>query len=160
MSARRFLALCTLLLASNWSVALSPNPPPAIPPDIRLTIGVNSTDLFQVYRAFERVATRAKLICRPTMKDYESWRANGFEPMTRDMVCGDSRNYFLIDCSWVNVAPESITIDVGISSAGQANRSRIIRLVAELQKSLKSDASVMTVMQDTWSPEHSSSKIK
>jgi hypothetical protein len=73
--------------------------PPAIPPDIRLTIGVNKTGLFQVYWAFERFAKRAKRMCHPTMKDYESWRANGFEPVMRNMVCGDSRNYFLLDCS-------------------------------------------------------------
>jgi hypothetical protein len=160
MLANKLLALSTIFLASNGSVALSPVVPPAIPPDIRLTIGVNKTGLFKVYRAFERAATRAKLMCHPTMKDYESWRANGFEPVGRNMVCGDSRYYFLLDCSWANVAPESITIDVGISSAGQANKPPIMRLVAELKKSLKADASVMTVVQDTWSPEHSSSKVK
>jgi hypothetical protein len=160
MLANKLLALSTIFLASNGSVALSPVVPPAVPPDIRLTIGVNRAGLFQVYRAFERVATQAKLICRPTMKDYESWRANGFEPVMRNMVCGDSRNYFLLDCSWANAAPESITIDVGISLAGQANKSPIIRLVAELKKLLKADASVITVVQDTWSPEQSSSKVK
>jgi hypothetical protein len=67
---------------------------------------------------------------------------------------------FCLTDSWANVAPESITIDVGISSAGQANKPPIMRLVAELKKSLKADASVMTVVQDTWSPEHSSSKVK
>jgi hypothetical protein len=91
------------------------------------------------------------------MKDYESWRANGFEPPTRDMVCGDTHKV-LIDCSWVSADPESITIDVRIGST--ESNSRIDRLVAELEKSLKADRSVMTLVQNTWSPEHSSSKIK
>jgi hypothetical protein len=113
-----------------------------------------------VYEAFEEAATRAKLTCTPTMQDYESWRAKGFEPPGRNMVCGDSRNYFLIDCSWVNVAPESVTIDVRISAAGQTSKSRMNRLIAQLEKSLQADSSVVTVMQDTWSPEHRWLKIK
>src|ERR1700686_4055158 len=129
MWARKLLVLSTLLLASNGSVAISPVSQPAIPPDIRLTIGMSAKEfganmaaLFAVYEALEQAAMRAKLTCHPSMKDYETWRANGFAPMTRDMVCGDSRNYFLIDCSWGNVAPESVTIDMRISSAGQASK--------------------------------------
>jgi hypothetical protein len=159
MSVRKLLALSTLFLASNGSVAVSPVPPPAIPPDVRLTIGVKNAGLLEVYRTFERVATRAQFICHPTMKDYESWRANGFEPMRRDMVCVDSRND-LIDGSWESVTPESITIDIRVVSTEEVSKSRIDQLVAELQKSLKADRSVMTVMQDIWSPEHSRSIIK
>jgi hypothetical protein len=165
-SARRLQVFSTLLLASTWSVALPPLPPPALPPDIRLTInlsvneqGVNVSALFAVYRALERAATQAKLTCTPAMKDYETWRATGFAPRMRDMQCHDS-NCLLIDGSWVTGTPDTIIIDVRISSKDEATKSRVDRLVAELEDSLRTDRSVMTVMQDTWSPEHSWLNIK
>jgi hypothetical protein len=123
MSARKLLALSTLILASNESVALSPAPPPPIAPDVGLTIGVNMTGLFRVYQAFERAAIQATFTCHPTMMEYESWRANGIEPKSRDMVCVDSHNN-LIDSSWVSVDPESITIDVRVTSKDEASKAR------------------------------------
>jgi hypothetical protein len=160
---RRLLTFGTLFLALNEGVALSPVPPPAIPPDIRLTIDVKDItvdDVLDVYRAFELAATRAQLTCRPTMKDYESWREKGFEPMTRTMVCSDS-HAVLIDASWVNVAPKSIDIDVRFGSKTEpSTKSRMQQLVRELEKSLKEDPSVTSLTRDTWSPEHLSSQIK
>jgi hypothetical protein len=159
MSATKLLTMSILFLVSNGSLALSPVPPPAIPPDVRLTIGVNANGLFHVYRALERVATQAKFTCHPTMKDYESWRTNGFEPKGRNMVCDDSHDN-LIDGSWVNVDPESITIDVRITTKDEASKALIDRLVEELEESLKADRSVMTVVQEIWSPEQAQSTIK
>jgi hypothetical protein len=161
MSASKLLTMSVLFLVSNGSVALSPVPPPPVPPDVRLTIGIgiNTNGLFHVYRALERVATQAKFTCHPTMKDYESWRTNGFEPKGRNMVCDDS-HHNVVDGSWVNVAPESITIDVRITTKDEASKARIDRLVEEMEKSLKADRSVMTVVQENWSPEQTQSTIK
>jgi hypothetical protein len=166
MLARKLLVVSTLLLASTWSVASLPLLPPPIPPAIRLTIyvsvkepGVNVSALFAVYRALEGAATQAKLTCHPSMKVYETWRTNGFEPTGRDMVCSDSHSV-LIGGAWVIVAPETITIDIRLSSKEKATRFRVDRFVAELEESLKADPSVMTVMQDTWSPEHSWLNVK
>jgi hypothetical protein len=161
-AASALFPLCMLCLASHRILAISPVPQPAIPPDVRLTVhlrvqgnGVDLDEVFAVYRAYEQIATRALLTCTPTMKKYESWRDDGFEPHSRDMVCGDS--HALIDASWGNVAPEEITIDVRMI---ETEKSRIDQLVAELEETLKAEPSVMTVMQDTWLPEHHWSQIK
>jgi hypothetical protein len=154
--ARKLLTLGILLLALNESVAISPVPPPAIPPDIRLTIGLKELTVdavLNVYRAFEQAATRANLTCDPTTKAYESWREQGFEPMTRTMVCSDSHTV-LIDAKWVNVAPKSIDIDFSFGSQTEpSTKSRMQRLVRELEKSLKEDPSVTSLTRDTWSRE-------
>lgn len=151
------------LLVSNEGAALSPVPEPAIPPEIRLTIGVKETtvdNVLNVYRAFEQAATRAELACEPAMKDYESWRAKGFEPMSRNMVCHDSHTA-LIDASWVNVAPTLITIDFRFRlQAAPSTKPRMERIARELANFLKSDPSVTSLMQDTWLPEHLSSRVK
>jgi len=159
MSVRTLLALSTLFLASRGSVALSPVPPPPIPPDVRLTIGVKNPGLLNVYRTFELLATRAKFVCHPTMKDYESWRATGFEPTRRNMVCVDS-HHDRIDGSWESTTPESITVEIRVLSTAHVSKPRIDQFVAVLEKSLKADQSVMTVMQETWYPEPSWSIIK
>jgi hypothetical protein len=166
MLARKFLVVSTVLLASPWGAASIPLPPSPLPPDIRLTINVSMKEarvdlsaLSAVYRALEGAAARAALACHPTMKDYEKWRAKGFEPNRRVMVCGAAHSA-LIGGSWGSGDPETIIIDVRITSKEEANVSRIDRFVAELEDSLKADPSVMTVMQDTWSPEHSWLNIK
>ena len=162
-TARRLLTFGALFLALNEGVALSPAPSPAIPPDVRLTIDVKDItvdNVLDVYRTVELAATRAQLTCHPTMKDYESWREKGFEPMARTMVCSDS-HAVLIDASWVNRAPQLIDIDVRFGSKTEpSTKSRVQQLVRELEKFMKEDPSVTGLMRDTWSPEHLSSQIK
>jgi hypothetical protein len=165
----KILTLGALVLGWNEGVAISPMPQPAIPPDIRLTVGVKEPtldDVLNVYQAFEQAAYQAQLICRPTMKDYKLWRQNGFEPTTRTMVCSqsqavvDSRSV-LIDASWVIVAPNSITINVRFGSQMEpSTKSRIQRIVRELEKALKEDQAVVSLAQDTWSPQHLTAQIK
>lgn len=148
------------LLALNEGVALSPLPPPAIPPDIRLTVGLKEVtvdDILYVYRAFEQAARQAELACEPTMKDYDSWRERDFEPMSRTMVCHDSHHSVLIGASWVNAVPKLITIDFLFGSQAEPSMKR---LAHELEKSLKADSSVASLVQETWSPEHLSSRLK
>lgn len=151
------------ILALNEGVAHSPPPPPAIPPELRLTIRVQEIgvdEVLNVYRAFEQSATEAKLTCHPTMKDYESWREKGLEPPRRSMVCSDSHTV-LIDASWLNIAPRSITIDFRFGSQTEPSaRLRIEQLARELEQSLKPDPLVTSLTRDTWSPEHLSSRIK
>jgi hypothetical protein len=153
-SSRKLLAFVSLL-ALNEGIALSPVPPPAVPPEIRLTISLKEIALgsiLDVYRAFEQAATRAELTCEPTMKDYQSWREKGFEPTSRNMVCHDAHTV-LIDASWVNVAPKLITMDFNYGSQTEPSRkSRVEQLVRELEKSLKADPAVTGLTQDTWSP--------
>ena len=161
-SARKLVTF-GILLAANEGVAISPVPAPAIPPEIRLTIGVNEVGLeqvFSVYRTFEQAATRAKLTCRPTMKDYDLWRKKGFEPTNRSMVCYDSQTV-LIDASWVSVVPKLITIDFSFKSqTDQSTKTRVDQLARELEESFNADPAVTSLTQDTWSPEHLSSHLK
>ena len=165
----KILTLGVLVLGWNEGVAISPVPRPPIPPDIRLTIGVKEPTLdnvLNVYQAFEHAAYQAKLICDPTMKDYKSWRKNGFEPISRAMACSqsqavlDSRSVSL-DALWAKVDPNSITIDVRFGSQMEpSTKSRIQRIVRELEKALKEDQVVVSLAQDTWSPQHVTAQIK
>ena len=148
------------VLALNESVALSPLPPPAIPPDIRFTVGLKETaidEILYVYRAFGQAAGQAELTCEPTIKDYDSWREKGFEPAGRTMACHDSHHTVLIDASWVNAVPKLITIDFRFGSQAEPAMKR---LAHELEKSLKADPSVTSLVQETWSPEHLSTQLK
>jgi len=162
-TARRLFIFATLFLALDRAVALSPVPQPPIPPDIRLTIGLRDTSLdtvLSVYRAYELAAVRTQLTCSPTMKDYESWRQKGFEPSSRNMVCSELPGV-LVDASWVNIAQQLINIDIVFSSRTLPSmKLRIQQFVRELEGSLTQNPSVMNLTQDTWSPEHSSSRIK
>jgi hypothetical protein len=166
----KVLTLGALVLGWSDGVANSPMPQPAIPADIRLTIGIKEPTLdevLSVYQAFEHAAAyQAKLICAPTMKDYKSWRQNGFEPAMRTMVCSqsqavvDSRSV-LIDASWGITAPKSMTIDVRFGSQMEpSTKSRIERIIGKLEKSLKKDQAVVSLAQDTWSPQHLRAQIK
>jgi hypothetical protein len=160
MSASKLLVLSTLfLMRAGALAALSPVIQPPIPPGVRLTIGLNRTGILGVYRNLEQVAVQAKFTCVPTTKTYESWRANGFEPNRRDMVCNDSDNN-VVDASWLSMSPESITIDVRKTSKDEESKARVDRLIGTLEKSLNADQLVMTLVKESWSPEHTRSTIK
>ena len=75
------------------------------------------------------------------------------------MVCSDSKT-ILVSGSWANVAPETITVDIHVSSKDEAIRSRVDHFVDGLGELLKANESVMTVTQDTWSPQRSWLNIK
>ena len=154
-TARRFLTFGIFFLALNEGVATSPVFSPAIPPDIRLTIGVKDItgdEVFNVYPVFELAATHAQFTCHPTMKEYESWK--GFEPTIHLMACKDSHGV-LIAASRINLPPGLINIDVRWGSKTEpATQSRMQRLVRELEKSLKEDPSVTSLARDNWSAEH------
>lgn len=158
----KLLTLGTLL-ALNAVLALSPAPPPAIPPEIRLKIDVKEIagdEVLNVYRAFEQAAAREKLTCQPTIKDYEAWREKGFEPASRSMVCFDSHTV-MVDASWVNAVPKSITIDFRFGSQPDSStKSHMEQFARQLEQTLKPDPSVTSLTQDTWWPGHLSSQIK